>query len=143
MLLHSTKVLAPFVTIAKFWVGLTHPSSKCIGKYVVMEELKTNVVSDYEVLEHLLAITMQQVLPSLILLHMPNIRLMAGITQHINPMSIPLNPKTTIWVNTLSQDVHQEYILCASHVQLVHGKMWPKGGFSHHHKENNNNRCQH
>jgi hypothetical protein len=115
MLLHSTKVLAPFVTIAKFWVGLTHPSSKCIGKYMVMEEeLKINVVSDYEVLEHLLAITMQQVLPSLILLHMPNIGLMVGITQHINPMSIPLNPKTTIWVNTLSQDAHQEYPLCFS-----------------------------
>jgi hypothetical protein len=45
-------------------VGLTHPSPKCIDKYVLVEELKINMVTDYEVLEHLLAITMQQVLPS-------------------------------------------------------------------------------
>jgi hypothetical protein len=36
MLLHSTKVLAPFVTIAKLWglVSPTHPQSiltKCVG----------------------------------------------------------------------------------------------------------------
>jgi hypothetical protein len=60
---------------------------------------------------------------------------MVGITQRINPMSIPLNHKPTIWVNTLSQDAHEEGIICACHGYLVHGKMWPKGGFSHHHKK--------
>ncbi len=77
MLLHSTKVLAPCIAVANFW-GLaspTHPQCALIN------------TCWWRSWRSIWLLIMR-------CLHTPNILLMAGITQHINPMSIPLNPIT-------------------------------------------------